>query len=320
MQVPGPPPTPETHVVVVDPVDGVAHGPNPFLNEYQWTAYNIFKTVVCVVFLLPFRILLLLLAILIVLVIGAFARCFWWPGKTDRKQPPAFGRVCLCFALRLIMLAGGVWHVSVKDERPNKKECCSVVVSNHISFLDVLVLGAFFGPSIVAKKSMAKAPVFGILAHLAQCIFVDRDDPDSRARTRVAIEERARTPGYPPLLIFPEGTCTNGSCFISFRPGAFNPGVPVQPVLLEYSYRYLNPSSRGAGCNLLLLMLQFANHVKLTILPPYLPSKEEVDDAVLFGNNVREVLRSRKGAAATSGPEEDTYWFELAKQHPKTMG
>ena len=32
------------------------------------------------------------------------------------------------------------------------------------------------------------------------------------------------------IAIFPEGTCTNGTVLINFKAGAFNPGVPVQPV------------------------------------------------------------------------------------------
>jgi hypothetical protein len=36
------------------------------------------------------------------------------------------------------------------------------------------------------------------------------------------------------VLIFPEGTCTNRSCLITFKPGAFYPGVPIQPVCIRY--------------------------------------------------------------------------------------
>lgn len=36
------------------------------------------------------------------------------------------------------------------------------------------------------------------------------------------------------VLIFPEGTCTNRSCLITFKHGAFYPGVPVQPVCIRY--------------------------------------------------------------------------------------
>lgn len=36
------------------------------------------------------------------------------------------------------------------------------------------------------------------------------------------------------VMIFPEGTCTNRSCLITFKSGAFYPGVPVQPVCIRY--------------------------------------------------------------------------------------
>lgn len=39
------------------------------------------------------------------------------------------------------------------------------------------------------------------------------------------------------IMVFPEGTCTNRSCLITFKPGAFYPGVPVQPVLIRYNNR-----------------------------------------------------------------------------------
>lgn len=36
------------------------------------------------------------------------------------------------------------------------------------------------------------------------------------------------------IIIFPEGTCTNRSCLITFKQGAFYPGVPIQPVCIRY--------------------------------------------------------------------------------------
>ena len=38
-------------------------------------------------------------------------------------------------------------------------------------------------------------------------------------------------------MLFPEGTCTNRSCLIQFKPGAFYPGAPVQPVVVRYPNR-----------------------------------------------------------------------------------
>ena len=61
-----------------------------------------------------------------------------------------------------------------------------------------------------------------------------RDDPNSRQNTIKQIVERSEPDGdWQQVLIFPEGTCTNRSCLITFRTGAFLPGVTVQPVLIR---------------------------------------------------------------------------------------
>lgn len=39
---------------------------------------------------------------------------------------------------------------------------------------------------------------------------------------------------WPPIIIFPEGTTTNQEALISFKAGAFVPGVPVQPMTIKY--------------------------------------------------------------------------------------
>lgn len=62
-----------------------------------------------------------------------------------------------------------------------------------------------------------------------------REDQNSRQTTIQNIKDRASSQlDWEQVLIFPEGTCTNRSSLIEFKPGAFYPGVPVQPVLLRY--------------------------------------------------------------------------------------
>jgi hypothetical protein len=63
-----------------------------------------------------------------------------------------------------------------------------------------------------------------------QCIFVDRTNPHSRVATKAAIRGRALDLKFPHVMLFPEGTVTNQSAVIRFKTGAFEPGLPVQPV------------------------------------------------------------------------------------------
>lgn len=52
--------------------------------------------------------------------------------------------------------------------------------------------------------------------------MVQREDPNSRVNTVKEIQRRAATGGkWPQIIIFPEGTCTNQSTLISFKPGKF---------------------------------------------------------------------------------------------------
>ena len=76
-----------------------------------------------------------------------------------------------------------------------------------------------------------------IMSH--QAILVDRRDADSRDKVKQQIESRAKDDEqrYPPTMLFPEATVSNGSCLLTFKSGAFAPGAPVQPVILRYPPR-----------------------------------------------------------------------------------
>lgn len=97
--------------------------------------------------------------------------------------------------------------------------------------------------------------LFAELTNFTQPIYVWREDPNSRQNTIKTIIERANSNDNWPqviivmnekleqkskhsifsqIIIFPEGTCTNRSCLLSFKAGAFYPGVPVQPVCIKY--------------------------------------------------------------------------------------
>lgn len=77
------------------------------------------------------------------------------------------------------------------------------------------------------------------LINFTQPIYVWREDPNSRQKTIKTVIERASSrDNWPQIIIFPEGTCTNRSCLLSFKPGAFYPGVPVQPVCIRYRNKF----------------------------------------------------------------------------------
>ena len=95
----------------------------------------------------------------------------------------------------------------------------NIAVANHGSYLDIFVLMSQMNPSFVAKHEVINIPIIGTVAKAMQSVFVDRTDAASRANTFEMMKRRACTPGFPPLLVFPEGTTTNGTSLIQFQQG-----------------------------------------------------------------------------------------------------
>lgn len=150
---------------------------------------------------------------------------------------------------RVVLRAVGA-RVTVRGEATTHRP--ALFVPNHVSWLDIMVLGAFAPVSFVAKSEIATWPVFGYLARLQRSIFVDRDRRQTTSQT--AEEMIARMREGEPVVLFAEGTSSDGNRIIRFRPAligaaeslakATGETVWIQPIAL--AYRRLNglPSGR----------------------------------------------------------------------------
>ncbi|KAH0619649.1 hypothetical protein JD844_000486, partial [Phrynosoma platyrhinos] len=127
------------------------------------------------------------------------------------------------------------FQVKVKGQVASPKEAPILAAAPHSSFFDGIVCVVAGLPSIVSRQENLLAPFLGRILKSLQPVVVSRVDPDSRKNTITEITRRATSGGqWPQVLIFPEGTCTNRTCLITFKQGAFIPGVSVQPVLIRY--------------------------------------------------------------------------------------
>jgi len=116
-----------------------------------------------------------------------------------------------------------------------------ILASNHVSWLDPLVVGSTVPCVPVSKLDVSGWPIIGGLVGELGVLFVSRGDVQSGARV-IRGAERALTAGLP-VLNFPEGTTTTGGQVLPFRRGLFGlarrSGVPVVPVALSYEPRDL---------------------------------------------------------------------------------
>jgi 1-acyl-sn-glycerol-3-phosphate acyltransferase len=112
----------------------------------------------------------------------------------------------------------------------------SVLVANHLSYLDPVVILAEIEAAAVAKREVADWPILGeTLDHLG-ILFVERGCSTSGAR--VLLRAKRLLDAGVSVLVFPEGTTTYGDDVLPFRRGAFGLarrlGVPVVPIGLRY--------------------------------------------------------------------------------------
>ena len=111
-----------------------------------------------------------------------------------------------------------------------------LVVSNHLSYLDILILSAAMPCFFVSKAEVGGWPYFGRAARTGGTIFLVRT---SRASAEAAATEIAgRLKLAVPVLLFPEGTSTDGSQVLPFHTWLFQPAIdaaaPVTPAAVRY--------------------------------------------------------------------------------------
>ncbi|HTN50850.1 MAG TPA: lysophospholipid acyltransferase family protein [Anaeromyxobacter sp.] len=113
----------------------------------------------------------------------------------------------------------------------------ALLVSNHLSYLDPLVIAALVPCAPISKADLAAWPVFGAVARRTGVLFVERGRTGSALRIMRAAR-RALEEGLP-VLNFPEGTTTGGEAVREFRRGLFGVArrarVPVVPLALAYA-------------------------------------------------------------------------------------
>lgn len=149
-----------------------------------------------------------------------------------RARAALFGRSCR-EALRIHGL-----EVEATGARPTGP---ALLVSNHLSYLDPIVVAAQVDCVPISKSDLAGWPLFGIAARRCGVIFVERSSASSRIAVMREAEQVLRDGGV--VLNFPEGTTTDGSTLLQYRKGLFGVaqqlGLPVVPVALTYLPRGL---------------------------------------------------------------------------------
>ena len=146
----------------------------------------------------------------------------------ERAARAAWLHRCCQRTLRIMQV-----HVAVRGPLPEG----GLIVANHLSYLDIVALSAALPCVFVSKMEVADWPLFGVFAKRSGTLFLDR--ARRGAVSGVATQMREVLATGVPVILFPEGTSTNGDEVIPFKTSLFEPvaklGCPMTAAAITYA-------------------------------------------------------------------------------------
>jgi 1-acyl-sn-glycerol-3-phosphate acyltransferase len=144
-----------------------------------------------------------------------------------------------------------VWSVmmlktfGVRTVLHGKRPQVGLLMSNHLSYLDIWMIPKYAITVFVAKIEVKRMPLIGWGASAVNTVYVHRNSKQSRQDTKNEISDRIRKGRS--VIIFPEGTTGDGKGLLPLKPGMFHnaaeEGFPIIPVAIYYE----NPDLAWVG-------------------------------------------------------------------------
>ncbi|KAJ6400469.1 hypothetical protein OIU84_016006 [Salix udensis] len=262
--------------------------------------YELIKIVIC----LPIAIVRLVL-FGVCLSIGYVATKIALLGWKDKHNPMPRWRSRLMWVTRgctrCILFSFG-YHWIKRKGKLAPREIAPIVVSNHVSYIDPIFYFFEFFPTIVASDSHDAMPFVGTIIRAMQVIYVNRFSPSSRKHAVNEIKRKASCGRFPRVLLFPEGTTTNGKVLISFQLGAFIPGYAVQPVIVRYPHVHFDQSWGDVSLGMLMFRMftQFHNFMEVEYLPIVSPLDNCKENPAQFAKRTSHAIASALNVVQTN--------------------
>jgi 1-acyl-sn-glycerol-3-phosphate acyltransferase len=215
-------------------------------------------------------------------------RTGWW---SDRRAPRLWHRLTLRVLGIRVHVQG-----ALAAERP------LLIASNHVSWIDILVLGSLADVHFIAKSEVRGWPVLGAFARLQRSVFIERERKQTAPGQARAIADRLANGD--PMVLFAEGTTSDGSRVLPFKSTLFGaarmalealekPHVFVQPIAIAYLRRGGLPlDRRERGMIAWIGDTDFVPHLKMIL------RSGSIDVEVRFGTPIAFAAESDRKEVA----------------------
>jgi len=207
-----------------------------------------------------------------------------------------------------------------------------LLVSNHQSYLDVIIIASVFPTLFVAKTEVSRWPLFGWLSELGGTIFVNREDARSGVKCAYRVSRMLR--GGVNVQVFPEASTSDGATVLPFKGLFFASAIRSQTTALPLTIKFQSVNGRPMDREALDKVcwygdMEFARHfwkllniesaeVSLMINEPIEPDRAR--RAKAFAEVARErIFRSFTNAEAIAAARAEVpVEFARAESHSQT--
>jgi 1-acyl-sn-glycerol-3-phosphate acyltransferase len=122
--------------------------------------------------------------------------------------------------------------IQTRGEIPNR----GLLVSNHVSFVDIMLLSALNPLVFVSKSEVARWPIIGPIAVKSGTLFIERQKRSDVSRINEALSHAFNADVL--ACIFPEGTSSDGTGVLPFQPSLLQPAISAQLPVCPAHIRY----------------------------------------------------------------------------------
>ncbi|MGO9127030.1 MAG: lysophospholipid acyltransferase family protein [Terriglobales bacterium] len=144
--------------------------------------------------------------------------------------------------------AAAIHRLGIELQSEGEFPSRGLLVANHLGYLDILVLSAMHPCVFVAKQEVRSWPLFGLMAKLSGAVFVDRARTSAAHTTNAEMSHALSQDAV--VVLFPEGTSSDGSQVLPFRPALFDAATKAgaNVVSAHISYDVADGSAANDVC------------------------------------------------------------------------
>ena len=215
-----------------------------------------------------------------------------------------------------------------EDYSFDPEEKYSLIICNHIGFYDVVANMALHSAGFIAKYETQDYLLVGTISKGINCLFVKRESEEDRHKIFEQLEQRQKDfyegKNLAPLVLFPEGTTTNGKYILKFKRGAFYHLLPIKPQLfvLDDNLNYSVAIGVGsAGFNYFRSLCYFGCDIYMYDLPVIKPTDYMWKNYSNLGSDKWEIYAevTRKIMCEISGLKPSNRNFRDSKYYENSL-